>query len=712
MKINSSDTEKENKIKKIMKTVLKISAVLIVIAAIVVAFKPHFTKSTERDKVILTFVSKVLQMFHYENITYNDEFSSKVFDEYIRKLDYGKRYFLKADIDSLELFRYKIDDEIKLVSLRFCDYATEKIKLRQAEAHQYWDEALEGEFDFSLDEYIETEPDSLDYAKSKAELKDYWRRLAKFAVLEKYSDLIDNQESMKKNQDSSFKEKSLAELKAEAIKSVKASKRFVNFKDKDWISFYLNSIVSTSDPHSEFFMPDDKEQFDISMSGKFEGIGATLQNRDGQTKIVDIIPGSASWRQGELEVNDIILKVGQGDEEPIDIANMELDDVVKKIRGKKGSVVKLTVKKIDGTVKIIPIVRDIVIIEETYAKSSVLTSKDGKTKVGYIYLPKFYTDFNDRSNGRSCSKDVDKELKKLSKENVDGVIMDLRNNGGGSLSDVVDMSGLFINSGPMVQVKDKEGNIKSLDDKKQGTSYDGPMVIMVNNFSASASEILSAAMQDYDRAIIMGSQSTYGKGTVQSFYDFDRFLTGQDHLKPLGAIKVTIQKFYRINGETTQLRGVIPDIIVPDSYAYLKVGEKESRNALAYDIISKTNYNLYQHKYSKRKVIEKSKERISANSLFAEIEKNAKRLKQRSDESYYSLNYDKYRADKQRIKDEAEEFNKLSKEKTGISATFLKDDWANYEGDTIKTQRFSKWFTDLEKDVYLSEAINVINDMK
>lgn len=703
-------TDTETKRKEIMKAVLKISAAVLIIAAAVVAFKPHFTHSTERDKVILSFVARVLQSVHYENIAYNDSFSSKVFDEYIKKLDYGKRYFIKSDMDSLSRFRYKIDDEINTFSLNFCDYATALIKVRQAEAHQYWDEAFEEDFDFSKDEYIETEPDSLDYAPTKEALKDYWRKIAKLAVLERYSDLIDNQESAKKD-DPSYKEKTLEQLKNEAVESVKKSKRFITFKDKDWLSFYLNSIVMTCDPHSEFFMPDDKEQFDISMSGKFEGIGATLQSRDGQTKIVDIIPGSASWRQGELEVNDIILQVGQGDDEPIDIANMELDDVVKKIRGKKGSTVKLTVKKIDGTVKIIPIVRDVVIIEETYAKSSVLTSKDKKTRVGYIYLPKFYADFNDR-NGRFCSKDVEKEIKKLSKDNVDGIVIDLRNNGGGSLSDVIDMSGLFIDNGPVVQVKDKEGKIRALNDQKNGIAYGGPLVIMVNNFSASASEIISAAMQDYDRAIIMGSPSTYGKGTVQSFYDFDKLLSGNDHLKPLGSIKVTIQKFYRINGETTQLRGVIPDIIVPDSYAYLNVGEKESRNALPYDIITKTNYNAWKHKYSKHKVIEKSQDRIAANPVFAEIEKNAKRLKKRSDESYYSLNYDKYRADKLQIKEEADKFSKLSKDKTGITADFLVDDRLASEGDSLKTQKFTRWFGDLEKDVYLLEAVNVINDMK
>ncbi|MBQ5550453.1 MAG: carboxy terminal-processing peptidase, partial [Bacteroidales bacterium] len=529
--------------------------------------------------------------------------------------------------------------------------ATEIIKRRQEQVAEYYREAISGSFDFTVNEFIQTNPDSADYAANDAALRDNWRKITKFAVLEKISDELSAQEKAIKDKDTSYKVKTMDTIQANAVKRVKESydawmKRLAGIKDADWMSIFLNSIISACDPHSEYFPPEEKTNFDISMSGKFEGIGATLQSRNGQTKVMDIIPGSASWRQGELQVNDIILKVGQGDAEPVDISNMELDDAVKLIRGKKGTIVKLTVKKIDGTIQIIPIERDVVIIEETYAKSSVLTSKDKKTRVGYIYLPKFYADFNDR-NGRFCSKDVEKEIKKLSKDNVDGIVIDLRNNGGGSLSDVIDMSGLFIDNGPIVQVKDKEGKTKALNDQKNGIAYGGPLVIMVNNFSASASEIISAAMQDYDRAIIMGSPSTYGKGTVQSFYDFDKLLSGNDHLKPLGSIKVTIQKFYRINGETTQLRGVIPDIIVPDSYAYLNVGEKESRNALPYDIFTKTNYNAWKHKYSKRKVIEKSQDRIAANPVFAEIEKNAKRLKKRSDESYYSLNYDKYRADKQ-----------------------------------------------------------------
>ncbi len=706
----------DNKRKRIMKTIIRLSAIFLVLALIFMAFKPFLIKTDERDKVILSVIRQSLEQAHYESIKINDDFSSKVFDEYLDKLDYAKRFLLKSDVYILSKYRFSIDDEIREARFDLYNIATELIKRRQAQVAGYYREAIAGDLDFSINETIQTNPDSTDYVSSEAELKDHWRKLVKLAVLEKISDQLTVQEKAIKDKDTSYKVKTMDEIKADAVKSVKESydawmKRLAGIKDADWMSMFLNSIIAACDPHSEYFPPEEKANFDISMSGKFEGIGATLQSRNGQTKVVDIIPGSASWRQGELEVNDIILKVGQGDAEPVDISNMELDDVVRQIRGKKGTIVKLSVKKIDGTLKEIPIERDVVIIEETYAKSAVLTSKDGLTKIGYIYLPKFYADFNDR-NGRFCSTDVQKELEKLSTENIDGVVLDLRNNGGGSLGDVVDMSGLFIGTGPIVQVKTRDGSIRNLEDKNPDISYKGPMVVMVNSFSASASEILSAALQDYDRAIIMGSQSSFGKGTVQSVIDFDRYVTGNSAIKPLGAIKLTIQKFYRINGGTTQLKGVIPDIVLPDTYAYMNVGEKEMHNALPFDEIPRAPYVTWHHDYNKASVVAASRRRIDSNPVFKKIDANAHRLKQRSDESSFSLNLENYRKHQKEIQDDADKYNKIGDEKTGVKATFLIQDKQSVAGDTIKTKKFTNWFESLEKDLYISEAINVIGDMK
>ena len=706
----------DNKHKNIMKTIIRISTIFLVLALMFMAFKPFIIKTDNRDKVILTVIKQTLEAAHYERIVFDDKFSSKVFDEYLSKLDYSKRFLLKSDVELLSKYRYAIDDEIKNAEFTLYNIATEIIKRRQEQAAEYYREAISGTFDFTVNEFIQTNPDSADYAVDDAALRDNWRKTTKLAVLEKISDELTAQEKAIEKNDTSYKIKTMDTIQANAIARVKESydawmKRLAGIKDVDWMSIFLNSIIAACDPHSEYFPPEEKTNFDISMSGKFEGIGATLQNRNGQTKVTDIIPGSASWRQGELQVNDIILKVGQGDAEPVDISNMELDDAVKLIRGKKGTIVKLTVKKIDGTIKVIPIERDVVIIEETYAKSSILTSKDGKTRVGYIYLPKFYADFNDKT-GRFCSKDVKKELEKLAGEHVDGVVLDLRNNGGGSLSDVVDMSGLFIGNGPIVQVKTRDGAIRHYDDPDPEISYKGPMVVMVNNFSASASEILAAALQDYDRAIIMGSQSSFGKGTVQSVIDFDRYVQGNQSIKPLGAIKLTIQKFYRINGGTTQLKGVIPDIVLPDSYAYMNVGEKESHNALPFDEIPNASYQLWLHQYDKKRVISASRARIASNPVFKQIDDNARRLKVRSDESSYSLNLDAYRRHQKEIQEESARIGKIGEEKTGVTSTFLAIDKSAVAGDTIKTKKFTTWFEALEKDLYISEAVNVIGDMR
>ncbi|MCQ2253842.1 MAG: carboxy terminal-processing peptidase [Bacteroidales bacterium] len=697
-----------------MKASLKITAVLGAVALLVVAFKPLFHKTEDRNHVLLAVLNQAIRQAHYSNVVYDDNFSSKVFDEYLRTWEYAKRHRLKPDVQELEKYRYLVDKQIKNNNLALFQEGTAIIKMRQQQAEMYYREAIEQDFDFSVKEGIHTNPDSLDYLSSEDELRDYWRRTIKFSVLERMADQIKIQEKAIEIHDTSYKVKARDEMKAEAVKGVRDTydkwmKRLQKTSNKDYMSYFLNSIIAACDPHSEYLPPDEKTAFDISMSGKFEGIGATLQSKNGQTKVTDIIPGSASWRQGELEVGDIIMKVAQGDNEPVDISNMDLDEAVKMIRGKKGSTVKLTVKKIDGSVKVIPIVRDVVVIEETYAKSSVITSPDGGSKVGYIYLPKFYADFNDRA-GRFCSKDVKAELEKLKADGINGVVLDLRNNGGGSLSDVVDMSGLFIKNGPVVQVVDRDNHRRQLEDNDPSVVYDGPVVVLVNNYSASASEILAAALQDYERAIIMGSNSSFGKGTVQTVYDIDRMVL-VDSIKPLGALKITISKFYRINGGTTQLQGVIPDIIMPDNYAFMKVGEKELHNPLPFDNTGKASYGVWKHPYKTSKVVSAAKARIDSNPIFKQIVENAKRLKQRSDESYYSLNLDEYIAYQNNIEAEAEKYKDLGKEKTGVKATFVSSDKRNCAGDSVKTNKFTRWFEDLEKDIYLLEAVNVISDM-
>jgi carboxyl-terminal processing protease len=514
-------------------------------------------------------------------------------------------------------------------------------------------------------------------------------------------------EQQEKSKDSIKIVKPFDTLEVEARKKILKDhedmfKRLLRETKEERFDDFINAVVHAYDPHSDFFPPKEKENFDIQMSGKLEGIGATLQEKDGYIKVISIVPGSPSFKQGELKPEDYILKVGQGEEEPVDIVDMRLDNAVKLIRGKKGTTVKLTIKKPDGKIKVISIVRDVVVMEESYAKSVIINDEVNKQKIGYINLPSFYADFNDRK-GRTCSEDIRKELIKLKAEQVDGIVLDLRNNGGGSLSDVVTMGGYFIDQGPIVQVKAREDEPYILADENSGTIYDGPLVILVNHFSASASEILAAAMQDYKRAVIIGS-SSFGKGTVQRFFE----LAGD----PVnGSIKITTQKFYRVNGGTTQLKGVIPDIVLPDVYQDLDIGEKELDYALAWDEIKASQYNSWNAKFKMKDIQSKSKARVEKNEVFKKIKTNAQYLKTKQASTYYPLSLKAYQAEMIRSKKEEESYKIETSDISGISIEALKPEKALL-ADTNKLARHNEFIKPLKKDIYLFEAIQVIKDLR
>jgi carboxyl-terminal processing protease len=390
---------------------------------------------------------------------------------------------------------------------------------------------------------------------------------------------------------------------------------------------------------------------------------------------------------------------------------MRLDKAIRFIRGPKGTEVILTIQKVDGAQKTISLIRDVIVIEETYAKSMVLTDKSTNHRIGYIYLPSWYANFQDR-NGRRCSVDIQNEIEKLKAEKVSGIVIDLRNNTGGSLIDCVDVSGHFIDQGPVVQVQGRGRPPQVLADTKTGTIWNGPLVVLVNSYSASASEIFAAAMQDYGRAIIMGS-TTYGKGTVQRFDDLDKLVPGQNDIKPLGSLKQTIQKFYRINGSSTQLKGVTPDIIVPDSYKYIDTGERELDNALAWSEISTsayTNWNSGACKWDN--AVKQSNERIAKNTFFSLTDENAKRLKQNRDEVHYTLNFESYKAYKERQNNEAEKYKNLGKDTLNIEALILTADESINPSDTAAIERNKKWYQMVVTDNTIYEAMKVVQDME
>lgn len=666
-----------------------------------------------KEALIIRGVLNALQQLHYEPLTLDDEVSTKAFDSYIKRLDSGKRFFTQKDFDQLKAWEKQIDNQFLEERFDFFNLSLATIDQGIQRAKGYYPAMLEAPFDFTQDELIEFDPDKMAFAKDETELQDRWRRVLKYEVMTKLLDKMDEQD---KNDTLTVK-KSLQELEAECRSEVKKNMdnwfdRLAQIRRSDRFTDYVNSVTEIFDPHTSYFSPKDKEDFNIGMSGRLEGIGARLQSDGEFTKVESIVPGGPAWKQKELEVNDQILKVKQEEGEALDIRGMRLDDVVKHIRGKKGSKVTLTVRKADGGTRDITIERDEVILDEGFAKSAILEHSEIIDNIGYIRLPKFYADF-EKENGSSCSKDVANEIEKLKRLNVRGIILDLRNNGGGSLRDVVDMSGLFIENGPIVQVKSRNQKPQILADSDPRVQYDGPLIVMVNSLSASASEILAAAMQDYNRALIVGSPATFGKGTVQRFYDLDRLIRSHNELKPFGEIKLTMQKFYRINGGSTQLRGVTPDVVLPDNYMYIDLGEKEYDYPMAWTEIEPLTYqqNAYVLK-NKTKLAATSKVRIGQDTVFQAITQQAERLKKQREERHYSLNLEKYKA----WLEEREAVNKrfdeiVDREIPNFVAVNPQEDMDYIKMDESRIARNDSWLESLRKDIYLKETLNLMKDM-
>jgi carboxyl-terminal processing protease len=691
----------------------KLFLLLLPVTALALISYSYIAKSS-KEEATEKYLLQSLNTFHFSPQKVNDDFSEKVFKQYIQYIDFNKKFLIQPDIEELKQFEHTIDDDINDGNFEFFEKSLDIIGNRIGEAEVYYKTILSSPFDFNINESVEQSADKLNFAKDSTELKEQWRKYLKLQVLSRVVDMKEEQEKAKEKSDT-VKIKSVQELEEDARNKVLKNtndwfKRLKKLTRNDRLSSYFNAITAIYDPHTEYYAPKDKANFDISMSGKLEGIGAQLQEKDGYIRVTDIVPGSASWRQGQLKPGDIILKVAQGDNDPVVITDMRLDDAVQLIRGKKGTEVRLTVKKPDGKTMVIPIIRDIVVMEEAFAKSVILKSKKN---IGYIKLPSFYADFNG-TGGRTCSRDVKHEIQKLKDAKVEGIILDLRNNGGGSLNDVVDMAGLFIGKGPIVQVKSSVGNPYMMEDRDPAVFYDGPLIVMVNANSASASEILAAAIQDYKRGIIVGtSPSTFGKGTVQRFYDLDGYLTAENSmLRPLGEVKITIQKFYRISGGTTQLKGVIPDIILPDPYYLIEQGEKEQDYPMVWDEIRPAFYSSVTPKYSIEKLKSKSENRIKKNEAFEIVNHAAQRMKNRRDSTVVSLNIDAYIAAKKKLEAESKELEKLDKEIPGVDIIPLKADKARVEGDTTSVAKEKSWYKNIHKDIYLHETLSIMSDMQ
>ncbi len=695
-------------------------ALVLVATSFFLAFKSQGKNDFEdnpksRYARILRNVGVLLEEGHFSPKKIDDAFSREVLKKFTDDLDAEKNIFLASDIESFRKFKDRIDDEIHGSDLQSF-YAINEVYLKRlSEVSGLYKEILARPFDYTRDEKVVMDADKLDFPKTENERLENWKKRLKFLALGKYVDMQEEREKNKGKADYKVKADSTLEREARESTARQIERYFSTKKnresDDENFSKFVNAITGTMDPHTNYMPPIDLRSFNESMSGRFFGIGAQLKEDDGKIKIASLISGGPAWKSGELKENDEIMKVAQGKQEPVDVTGYAVTDAVKLIRGaEKGSEVSLTIRRIDGSIKVITLLRDDIKLEDTYAKSAIIK---GENRIGYIYLPEFYADF-ENPNGARCAADVAKEIDKLKNEKVDGIILDLRGNGGGSLYDVVQMAGLFIEDGPICQVKGRDEKANVLRDRDRSVQYDGPLAVMVDETSASASEIFAAAIQDYNRGIVIGSTSTYGKGTVQRNIPLnpenENTLLASKKSDDLGTVKLTLQKFYRINGDATQLKGVTPDIILPDRLEHLKFREKDNPNALQWDEIAKADYRTWTSNISNPAIISSANDEVNKSTTFGKIKANVQWL-EKNNEKEYSLNISKYREEQKKLKDIYKEIDNLYKLSKPMTMVNLQADSIAVSNDTDKAEKNKQWLKVRSDDIYIDASVKVINKM-
>ncbi|SDE38373.1 carboxy terminal-processing peptidase [Riemerella columbipharyngis] len=677
----------------------------------------------EKMMTIMVAIKNTLSYLHYNPRPINDAYSRDVYKKYFDKIDPMKQYFLKSDMDKFSLFKDKLDNYFEIGDLTFFKVTTDTLAKRVEYIKSISKEILSKPIDLHENDSLILDPKIKDYPADKKELYNEWKRFIKYNILQEVETMNSREEAKQKLKDSLNKNhlKDTITLKhytqeqkiqkaTEEIKNLMNNmfKRIQKRKEMDVFSMYMNAYTEAFDPHSNYYSPKDKEDFDVQFSGVFVGIGAVIQEKKGSFYFGPLTVGAPAWKSKELSEGDKILKVKPLPNEPaINVSGMLIEEVVKNIRGKKGTKVTLTIMKKDGTIKEITLVRDKVKIEDTFAKSIMIETPD-KKKIGYIYLPGFYADFKDDKEGRNASDDVKTELEKLKKEGAQYMILDIRSNGGGSLSEVVDMMGLFTKQGPVVQVKDNNGNTQAHRNKSNNPIWTGPLLLLQNELSASASEILAQAMRDYQRAIILGSPTSFGKGTVQTFIGLNRFLnTNED----FGDLKMTIQKFYGINGESNQLKGVPSDIPLKDGFSYSEIGEKYADNALPWDKIQPTEYTkLYIPNIEN--IIKNSEARMATSKDYQLLLESIKWKEKLDKVKKLPLNINQFEALMIKRKKELERFKSLGKYNNGLKFTMNSDEQMRAKKDTVFAKKEKSWIKNLSRDLFLKEGTKVVTEIK
>jgi carboxyl-terminal processing protease len=665
-----------------------------------------------RNRLIAAMLRSQLSAQHFGHRSFDEQMSKEAYKLYLNQLDPKKQFLLASDVAQLEHFADKIDDEISNGHIALPDVGMKLLNKRIKKVNVLIKDVMAAGFSPYKKDYLQTDPDKLTAAVDRAELRDRWRRSLKMETLDSYLDAVDKENKKREKEGKEpikvDDKKVDKKLWAEALKKVQKKttaylERLLKVTRQEHYNRYFDAVARSFDPHTNYMAPTSKEDFDIHMSGSLEGIGALLREDDGHIKVVRVIPGSAAEAQGQLQAEDVIMSVSEKDGEPVDISSMSIREAVSYIRGPKGTEVRLTVTRADGTRLVIPIVRDVVRLEETYVKSTVIEGEEGD-KIGYVKIPSFYRDFSAGRlgrDGRNVTADTRVELNKLKKEGINGLILDLRNNGGGSLSDAINVSGLFLPGGPMVQVKNSQGMIRVLEDKDQDVVYDGPMIVLINQFAASASEIFAAAMQDYGRALIIGGAHTHGKGTVQALLDMNRNLPLL-HLKKyddLGALKVTIQKFYRVNGSSTQYKGVVPDIVLPSMLDYLETGEQYMDNSLPWDRVDAVAHPLWSgYRFDLALAQEQSRNYVAKSERFQKIKEESLKAKKRKEETEVPV----FLAGVIKERKELEQARKEARE-AGVLADEEDEEDVEKEGEKTLDEK-------LAHDLYVDLAVFLMNN--
>lgn len=705
---------------RIMKKNFKVLLIAVFVAIASCSFTTKKFDNPEKDKLLIDLITYVLEKGHYSPKDMDDAFSKNIYKNFIDGVDPLKRYFLNSDIEEFKQYETAIDDQIKIKDVTFFKLVYTRLTERIAQIEKIYPRILELPFNYSIDEELNVDYDKITYPNNIKALENRWRKQLKFTTISNYYDLIEengtnlNEKSTEGKSEDFENPKSLIEIEIEARENTKSSMSeyfdFVNdLESKDYFGIFLNTIVEEFDPHTNYFAPSDRDRFELQMSGKLEGIGARLQKKNDYIKIVEVISGGPAWRGEHVEVGDMIMKVRQESEkEAVSIIGMRLDDAVKLIKGPKGTKVILTIKRVDGSIEEEIIIRDVVEIEETYAKSALIKKED--KNYGLIDLRQFYFDMQNYKE-RNAASDVKKEIIRLKKEGMEGLIIDLRGNGGGSLRTAVDMAGLFIKEGPIVQVASSGSKKEVLNDNDDEIVWNGPLVILVNELSASASEILAAAMQDYKRAIVVGSKQSYGKGTVQNLLDLNQWLRNNE-MGDMGSLKLTTQKFYRVNGGSTQLEGVKSDVVMADRYSYIDIGEKDYDNPLPYDKIEPANYEVWNGNIDYEKTISRSVERITKSQQLKLIDENAQWIKNRRDVTTVNLNYESYKKDIESRIDETKKFDSIDNYDNKLIYESLPFEIELMKQDSTLFEKRKRWHKSLGNDIYIEEGINILQDLK